>query len=178
MPEEIILVDESDNQVGTGEKMAVHRNGQLHRAFSVLIYNSKGEMLLQKRAEGKYHAGGLWTNACCSHPRPEEDIKKEAEERLFSEMGVRAKLEEIFSFMYKAEFENGLVEYEFDHVFEGVFNDEPKINPAEADEWRWIAPADLKAEIIANPENFTPWFRLILRKLSDKSDKSDTSSND
>ncbi|MDR3559219.1 MAG: isopentenyl-diphosphate Delta-isomerase [Candidatus Pacebacteria bacterium] len=166
MSEEIILVDENDKQVGTGEKMDVHQKGLLHRCFSIVIFNSEGEMLLQKRATGKYHAGGLWTNACCSHPRPGKDIKNEAEERLFSEMGLRSDLCEIFSFVYRAEFENGLVEHEFDHVFQGKFDGEPRINPEEASGWRWVSVSDLKKEIEASSEKFTPWFRLIVKRMT------------
>lgn len=162
---EIVLVDKNDQPIGIDEKIKVHREGRLHRAFSVLIFNSQGEMLLQKRAAVKYHSGGLWTNACCSHPRPGKNIKEEAKKRLFEEMGVVAELEEIFSFIYRAELENDLVEYEFDHVFRGEFSGEPKVNPEEAEAWRWVEMEALRNEIRTEPWKFTPWFGLIMEKF-------------
>ncbi len=166
MPDDIILVDELDRQIGTAEKMAAHRSGRLHRAFSILIFNTQGEMLIQKRARGKYHSGGLWTNACCSHPRAGAYILPEANRRLFEEMGIQCELEEIFSFIYRAEFENGLVENEFDHVFWGTTDADPRLNPEEAEDWRRLGLENLRAEIATNPEHFTPWFRIIIEKLA------------
>lgn len=165
--DDIILVDELDKEIGTGEKMAVHKKGQLHRCFSIVIFNSKGEMLLQKRAAGKYHCGGLWTNTCCSHPRPGEDVISAGKRRLKEEMGIECELKEILSFTYRAEFRNGLTEHEFDHVLLGKFDGEPNINPEEADDWRWISVSDLKKEIQNAPEKFTPWFGMIVDKLDD-----------
>ncbi|MDQ1284505.1 MAG: isopentenyl-diphosphate Delta-isomerase [Patescibacteria group bacterium] len=162
---DIILVDESDKEIGTGEKMEVHRKGLLHRCFSIVIFNAKGEMLLQKRAAGKYHCGGLWTNACCSHPRPGEDIISAGKRRLREEMGIECELQETFQFTYRAEFENGLTEHEFDHVLLGKFDGKPHINPEEADDWRWVDVTKLKEEIAGNPEKFTPWFVIIVDKL-------------
>jgi len=161
----IILVDEFDREIGTAEKMAVHRTGRLHRAFSILIFNCQGEMLLQKRARGKYHGGGLWTNACCSHPRTGMPIRREARRRLFEEMGIRCELKEIFSFTYRAEFDNGLVENEYDHVFLGTSDAEPQPDPAEAEDWRRVGLKELRAEMAREPERFTPWFRIIMEKL-------------
>lgn len=161
---EIILVDENDNQIGTGEKLEVHRQGKLHRAFSVLIFNPKGELLLQKRAKSKYHSGGLWSNTCCSHPTVGERIKDSAERRLFEEMGIKTKLKEIFSFVYKAKFED-LTEYEFDHVFEGRFNGNPNPEPEEAEDWKWMNLAELKKDIKENPKNYTEWFKIIIETL-------------
>ncbi len=171
MTNDIILVDEFDREIGTAEKMAVHRTGRLHRAFSILIVNSRGEMLLQKRARGKYHSGGLWTNACCSHPRTGRSLRAEASRRLLEEMGIRCEIEEIFSFRYRAEFANGLVENEYDHVFLGKSDAEPRPNPAEAEAWRRIGDEELRAEIAREPERFTPWFRLIMEKLKVLSDE-------
>src|ERR1700744_2758864 len=123
--EEVILVDEADVQLGTMEKIEAHRKALLHRAFSVFIFNSKGEMLLQQRAAEKYHSPGLWTNACCSHPRPGEETQAAAMRRLMEELGFTLELEKIFDFTYRSEFENGLTEFEFDHVFVGLIHDEP-----------------------------------------------------
>jgi len=120
--EQVILVNEQDEQVGIMEKMQAHREGKLHRAFSVFIFNNKREMLLQQRALNKYHSGGLWTNACCSHPKPNESTEAAAKRRLKEELGFETTLEKNFDFTYKADFENGLTEYEFDHVFSGVYN--------------------------------------------------------
>ena len=124
--EEVILVNEADEQIGVMEKMEAHEKGLLHRAFSVFIFNDKGEMLLQQRALNKYHSGGLWTNACCSHPRPGEDTLQAAKRRLMEEMGIETSLTLKNSFTYKTAFENGLTEHEFDHIFIGTFNQEPK----------------------------------------------------
>ena len=123
MTHEVILVDEQDQEIGVMEKMEAHRQGLLHRAFSVFIFNEKGEMLLQQRSLDKYHSGGLWTNACCSHPRPGEDIQRAAQRRLHEELGFVTSIEEIFDFIYKSPFDNGLTEHEFDHVFIGVYDD-------------------------------------------------------
>lgn len=161
----IILVDEKDNQIGVEEKLKVHREGKLHRAFSILIFNSRGETLLQKRAAGKYHCPGLWTNTCCSHPRASYDIREEAERRLKEEMGIDCGLKEIFSFIYKASL-GELTEHEFDHVFVGQFEGNPSPNPEEADGWKWISVEDLKKDVRENQEIYTPWFRIIVGKIS------------
>lgn len=168
MIDDIILVDENDVQVGTGEKMAVHEAGKLHRAFSIMIFNSRGELMLQKRAKEKYHCGGLWTNACCSHPRPGETLVEATKRRLAEEMGMTCELEEIFSFIYKSSFSNGLTEHEFDHVFVGQFDGEPNLNPNEAEAWRWISEKDLFEDIERNQDNYTPWFLNIIERYFKK----------
>jgi isopentenyl-diphosphate delta-isomerase len=161
---EVVLVDKKDNQVGTGEKLKIYQEGKLHRCFSIFIFNSKGELLLQKRAKGKYHSGGLWSNACCSHPRPNQDLKNEAKRRLKEEMGIECDLREIFSFIYKKDFGN-LVEHEFDHVFIGKSDANPKPNPEEAEDWKWIRPEDLRQDVKENPQKYTFWFKLILDRV-------------
>ena len=165
MPTEIILVDKNDNEIGADEKMKVHQDGKLHRAFSIFVFNSKNEMLLQKRAEAKYHCGGLWTNTCCSHPRKGELLKEEIHKRLQEEMGFDCELKEIGDFIYKAKFDNGLTEHEYDHVFAGKFDSEPNINPEEADDYQWISLKELKKEIKKNPADFTVWFKIALEKF-------------
>ncbi len=168
MVDDIILVDERNQQIGTGKKMPVHEEGKLHRAFSIFIFNSKGELMLQRRAKHKYHCGGLWTNTCCSHPRPDKNIKEEAEKRLQEEMGFSCDLKEIFSFDYQICFENGLIENEFDHVFVGKYEEEPILNKEEADDWRWISGKNLQKELKNNPEVFTYWLMVIMEDYSKK----------
>lgn len=166
--EDIILVDDNDIQTGTGEKMDVHRSGLLHRAFSVCIYNSKGEQLLQKRALAKYHCPGLWSNACCSHPRPAENLFNAAKRRLKEEMGIdydwggREGGVPQMEFIYKVKV-GDLTEYEYDHVLFAAFDGEPKINKEEADDSKWVDRDELVADIRKNPAKYTPWFRLMMR---------------
>lgn len=167
MSTDVILVDEQDHQIGIGEKLAVHRAGQLHRCFSIFVFNSKGELLIQKRATGKYHSGGLWSNTCCSHPRPGEDINEAAHQRLQMEMGFDCELKEVFSFTYRVEFENGLTEHEFDHVFVGTSDATPVLNPEEASEWQWVAPSALLADMKKDPEKYTYWFRVSFNRVLD-----------
>jgi len=162
--EEIILVDEKDNEVGVGKKLKVHREGKLHRAFSIFIFKSKGDLLLQKRASGKYHSSGLWTNTCCSHPRPNELLAKAAHRRLREEMGIDCELKEIFSFVYKANL-GDLTEYEFDHVFIGKFDGNPILNEEESEDWKRMKPEELKVDVKENPEKYTYWFKLILDRV-------------
>ncbi|MDO8260296.1 MAG: isopentenyl-diphosphate Delta-isomerase [Candidatus Magasanikbacteria bacterium] len=162
MIDDIILVDENDKQIGTSEKMAVHEAGKLHRAFSILIFNSGGELMLQKRVSEKYHCGGLWTNTCCSHPRPGESLVTATSRRLQEEMGFDCELKEIFSFVYKIRFANGLTENEFDHVFVGKYDGQPIINPSEVSDWRWVKMSDLIDDIHQNKADYTPWFCRII----------------
>lgn len=163
--EKIILVDERDKQVGTEEKIKAHKEGKLHRAFSIFIFNSKGETLLQKRAREKYHSGGLWTNACCSHPRAREALDEAAHRRLKEEMCFDCPLKEIFSFIYKVKFGNGLTEHELDHVFTGRFQGKPKPNPEEAEDWKWVSVEWVKEDIRKNPQNYTYWFKVALKRM-------------
>lgn len=165
MPEQVILVDASDNEIGTEEKIAAHRAGKLHRAFSVFVFNSRGQMLLQKRALGKYHSGGLWTNACCSHPRPGELNVAAARRRLKEEMGFDCPLRKVHSFVYRAPYDNGLTEHEYDHVFVGQFDGIPKPDLAEVEEWKWVDIVWLMHDIEARPEKYTAWFKVCLEKV-------------
>lgn len=162
---EVILVDEQDRQVGVAEKLAAHRGGgRLHRAFSVFVFNADGELLLQQRAEGKYHFGGLWSNTCCGHPRPGEDTTSAACRRLAEEFGFETDLREIGSFIYRAhDATSGLTEQELDHVFVGEFDGAPAPDPAEIDEWRWTAPAEVQRDLAERPDRLTPWFEPALR---------------
>jgi len=163
--EKVILVNKKDKVIGVEEKMKAHLQGKLHRAFSIILFNKKGEVLIQKRAKSKYHSAGLWTNTCCSHPRPKEKIDQAAKRRLKEEMGIETDLKKIFSFIYKAKL-GSLVEYEFDHVFFGRFNGKPKPNEKEVEDWQWIKPADLGADIKKNPQKYTPWFKIIFEKIN------------
>jgi isopentenyl-diphosphate delta-isomerase len=165
--EYVILVDEQDNTIGKMEKQQAHLEGLLHRAFSIFIFNSEKKLLLQKRASSKYHCGGLWTNTCCSHPRENEEILNAAIRRLQEEMGMHCELTPIFSFLYKAELENGLTEHEFDHVFIGQSNQIPAINKEEVDDFRYVGMEELQLEIKESPQNFTPWFILALDRVTE-----------
>ena len=158
--EKVILVDENDNQVGLMPKLEAHQKGLLHRAFSIFIFNSKYELLLQKRASSKYHSGGLWTNTCCSHPREGEEILDAANRRLIEEMGIETSLRKVHDFIYKAELDNNLTEHEFDHVFYGIYNEDPIINKDEADDFKWIDMDSLNEDIKTNGDNYTIWFKI------------------
>ena len=158
--DKVILVDKNDNQVGLMPKLEAHEKGLLHRAFSVFIFNNEYKLLLQKRATTKYHSGGLWTNTCCSHPREGEDISEAANRRLFEEMGIKTSLRKVYDFIYKAELDNGLTENEFDHVFYGVYDKEPKINLEEADDYKWMDMDSLNYDINNNAGNYTVWFKI------------------
>src|ERR1700744_1054458 len=166
--EAVILVDESDQPVGVMEKLEAHRRALLHRAFSVFIFNSKGEMLLQQRAPQKYHSPGLWTNACCSHPRPGEDTKEAALRRLMEELGFSTNLEEVFHFTYRSDFENGLTEFEFDHVFVGTYDADICPNKAEVSDYCHRSPEMIQDSLRLQPERYTSWFRLAFPLLSEK----------
>lgn len=165
MTEFVILVDEKDNQIGTGEKLDTHRQAKLHRAFSIFVFNSKGEMMLQLRAKTKYHGGGLWTNVCCGHPRPGEPVEQAAIRRLKEEMGFECQLTKIFDYIYKVPLDKDMNEHEFLHVFKGTFDGVPKLNPEEADDWKWISMNDLREDMKKNPQNYTPWFKLSMERL-------------
>lgn len=163
----IILVDDQDRQIGVEEKLAGHRNGgRLHRAFSVLVFNRRGEMLLQQRSARKYHFRGLWTNACCGHPRPGEALESSAHRRLHEELGFDTALREVFSFVYCAEDpESGLTEREFDHVFVGAFDGTPEPHPDEVSAVRWIARGELERELAAQPEQYSAWFHEAFARI-------------
>lgn len=165
MTEYVVLVDELDNKVGLMEKMEAHINPTLHRAFSIFIFNSKNEMLLQQRALSKYHTPGLWTNTCCSHPRDGESLHDATKRRLQEEMGMQCELKEAFSFIYKADVMQGLVEHEFDHVFIGTSDDIPIINKDEVESFRYDTVENIKADIERNPQNYTAWFKIAFDKL-------------
>ena len=164
---QVILVDEFDRPLGVEEKLAAHRDGgRLHRAFSVFVFDSSGRMLLQRRAAGKYHFGGLWTNACCSHPRQGEPLAEGARARLHHELGIDVPLEELFSFVYRAEDPaSGLTEHEFDHVLTGRFDGTPRPNPDEVSDWRWTDVGELLEDVRRHPERYTPWFKLVLERV-------------
>lgn len=164
-PDYVILVDEQDNETGVMEKMQAHREGRLHRAFSIFIFNDKDQLLLQQRALDKYHSGGLWTNTCCSHPRPNETVKDAANRRLFEEMGISCALSIQTSFIYQTPFENGLTEHELDYVLTGTLNSNPNINQAEVNAFKWMGMDDLKKDIALHPEHYTSWFKIALEKV-------------
>ena len=165
--ENVILVDENDKEVGVMPKMEAHEKAVLHRAFSVFIMNNKGETMLQQRAEHKYHSPLLWTNTCCSHQRLGETNIQAGKRRLQEEMGFVVELRELFSFIYKAPFDNGLTEHELDHVMIGSYNDAPYINTEEVADWKWMKPQDIKNDIAKHPENYTAWFKIIFEKFYD-----------
>ncbi len=161
--EQVILVDEHDCQTGIMEKLQAHLEGRLHRAISVFICNSKGDLLLQQRAPGKYHSPGLWTNTCCSHPRPAENVKDAAERRLYEEMGLKCELKEMFSFVYEAPLQNNITEHEYDHVFTGITDDIPLPDGSEVAGWKYVNIDKLVASIKVNPGDYTEWFKIIMR---------------
>ena len=165
MEEKVILVDKEDQEIGEGEKMEVHRQRLLHRSFSIFIFNSKGEMLLQQRAKSKYHSGGLWTNACCGHPRPGEGIEEAAHRRLKEEMGFDCELKEVLKFTYHVALDNGIGEDEFDHAFTGTFDGEVQPNPDEADSFKWVDTKWLLEDVVEHPKQYTEWFKIALEKV-------------
>lgn len=165
MEEQVILVDHQDIPLGIIGKMDAHHLGLLHRAFSVFIFNSKGQLLLQQRALNKYHSAGQWTNTCCSHPRPFEDTLLAAKRRLFEEMGMVCELEYGFNFTYKADFDNQLTEYEFDHVFFGVCDDFPVPNATEVAAYKYVNLKDLEEDLSINPDIYTAWLKVCFPKI-------------
>ena len=165
--EKVILVDENDGELGTMPKMEAHEKAQLHRAFSVFVMNGQGEIMLQRRAANKYHSPLLWTNTCCSHQRVGETNIQAGTRRLQEEMGFETELTELFSFIYKVSFDNGLTEHELDHVMLGNYSDEPRINLEEVADWKWMRPEDVKKDITQNSDRYTVWFKIIFEKFYD-----------
>jgi len=165
--EQVILVDGQDVATGVMEKMEAHRKALLHRAFSVFVFNDEGEMLVQQRAMNKYHSGGLWTNSCCSHPRPGEDTALAASRRLKEEMGFTTPLTEVFSFTYQADFDNGLAEHEFDHVFVGYYNGRIDPDAAEVSNHAYWSMEKISLALTEQPGSFTAWFRIAFPKIHD-----------
>ena len=165
--EEVILVNENNEQIGTMPKMEAHEKGVLHRAFSVFVMNNKGETMLQQRAAHKYHSPLLWTNTCCSHQRVGETNIMAGKRRLQEAMGFSVALKELFSFVYKAPFDNGLTEHELDHVMIGSFNEAPTLNSDEVADWKWMQPIDVKRDIAENPDFYTAWFKIIFERFYD-----------
>jgi isopentenyl-diphosphate delta-isomerase len=164
----VVLVDEADVEHGVMEKMEAHQKGLLHRAFSIFLFNEKGHMLVHQRAQGKYHCPGLWTNACCSHPRPSESDSAAAQRRLAEELGLQTELTEQLAFTYHAVFDNGLTEYEYDHVFFGQYDGEVPFNAQEVMAVKWVSWSDLEQWITNEPEAFTPWFKIALPLVKEK----------
>ena len=165
MVDYVVLVNKKDQEIGTMEKIEAHQKGLLHRAFSVFIFNSKGEMLIHRRALGKYHSPGLWTNTCCSHPRPNETVLDAANRRLDEEMGMGESLSEVISFIYHHKFDNGLVEHEFDHILTGISDALPSINEDEVDSYKYIEIEELEQSMKQNPDDYSIWFKLAYPKL-------------
>ncbi len=168
--EEVVLVDENDRPVGRAEKAEAHASAKLHRAFSVFVFDSAGRLLLQKRAKAKYHSGGLWSNTCCSHPRPGEATESAARRRLGEEMGFDCEITKVFDLVYYAELENKLFEHEYDHVFVGRFDGSPVQDTAEVEDWKWTDVRTLAGDLRANPLLYSYWLRVsfdeLLRRLS------------
>ena len=173
----VLLVNERDEPVGTMGKLRAHQEGALHRAFSVFLFDDAGRLLLQRRAAGKYHSPGLWTNTCCSHPRPDEAVADAARRRLMEEMGIDTAVEHRFSFLYRAGFENGLIEHELDHVFFGRWNGDARPNPDEVDEWTYIHLDELDAELTRHPERYTAWLRICWEQVREALRESATTTN-
>ena len=162
---EVILVNENDEEIGVAEKMEAHQKGLLHRAFSIFIFNSKGEMLLQQRARGKYHNGGLWTNTCCSHPLPGETLAAAANRRLFEEMGFSTPLFPVFNFTYNITFPNGLTEHEYDHVFTGTYDGTINVDKNEVSDYCYKTITDIEASLKTHPQKYTEWFKMALPQI-------------
>jgi len=163
--EEVILVDGEDRPIGLMPKMEAHEKALLHRAFSVFIMNDQGETMLQQRAPEKYHSPLLWSNSCCSHQREGESNIEAGKRRLMEEMGFSTELRELFSFVYKAPFDNGLTEHEYDHVMIGHYNDDPQVNSREVADWKWMLPKDIKKDMDEHPDRYTEWFKIIFERF-------------
>ena len=164
--EQVILVDEQDHQIGLMEKQAAHLEPHLHRAFSIFIFNSKGELLMQQRALSKYHSPGLWTNTCCSHPRDGETLAEATQRRLGEEMGMHCEMHEVYTFIYKAPVGQGLTEHEFDHVFIGQNDETPSINREEVESWKYMSLDELSEDIQLHPELYTEWFKITFEEMT------------
>jgi len=161
----VILVDENDNPIGTAPKLQAHIDGVLHRAFSVFVFNRDGQLLLQRRAMHKYHSGGLWTNSCCSHPSPGESTHDACQRRLQEEMGFVCEVTPAFSFVYRTDFENGLIEHEYDHVFVGEYNGAVAPDQEEVHEYRWVSFTGIDQMLVNDPEQFTYWFKHVYDRV-------------
>ena len=162
--EQVVLVDENDQVLGTMEKLEAHRKGLLHRAFSILVFNSRGELLIQRRADHKYHSAGLWSNTCCSHPRPDESIESAAHRRLLEEMGFDCSLTKAFQFIYKAKLTPELYEHELDHVLIGIYDGSPFFNKEEVSDYKFVSVEELTSSLKKHPERYTFWFKEIIEK--------------
>ena len=162
--EQVILVNEKDEQIGLMPKMEAHEKALLHRAFSVFVFNDKNELMIQQRAMDKYHSPGLWTNTCCSHQREGETNIEAGKRRLQEEMGFSTELKDTISFIYKAPFDNGLTEHEFDHILVGYYNGAPDLNPNEAHDYKWVSLKELREDMRKNPDIYTAWFKIIFDK--------------
>ncbi len=166
MAEEVILVDAQDHALGLMEKMEAHRQGLLHRAFSVFVLNRKGELLLQQRAAHKYHSGQLWTNTVCSHPREGEAVEAAAHRRMEEEMGFDCPIEKAFEFTYRAELDKGMIEHEYDHLFIGQYNHDPEPNTDEVMDFCWLLPSAVERDLQVHPERYTAWFKIIFQRFT------------
>ena len=164
--EYVVLVDENDNEIGQMEKQAAHIDPHLHRAFSIFLFNSKGELLMQQRALSKYHSPGLWTNTCCSHPRAGETLEEATSRRLMEEMGMACPMHEVYTFIYKAPVGEGLTEHEFDHVFIGQSDDSPIINHEEVESWKYMTIDDLSKDSALYPGHYTEWFKITFEEMT------------
>ena len=162
--DQVILVNEKDEQIGLMEKIEAHEKALLHRAFSVFIFNKEGKLMLQQRALTKYHTPGLWTNTCCSHQREGESNIEAGKRRLMEEMGFSTDLKDTISFIYKAPFQNGLTEHEYDHILVGQYDEDPNPNPDEVNAWKWVSLEEVKEDMKVNPEVYTEWFKIIFDK--------------
>lgn len=169
--DEVILVNERDEVIGRMEKLEAHKKGLLHRAFSVFIFNPRGDILLQRRAMDKYHSAGLWSNTCCSHPRPDERIEQAASRRLKEEMGLECDVKNIFLFQYKVDFDNGLTEHEMDYVLVGFTDEMPKPNPAEVMDWKFMSPEEIENDLQLHPEKYTFWLKHCFKDLRNHTQK-------
>lgn len=169
--DQVVLVNERDAEVGVCDKFEAHQKGLLHRAISIFIFSTKGEMLLQKRARHKYHSGGLWSNTCCSHPRPDESVAQSSHRRLQEEMGFDCLLKKAHTFTYRTEFDNGLIEHEFDHVLVGVYDGTPVINKSEAEDWKWMTQEAVVEDVRVHPEQYSYWFKISLADILAKMQK-------